>query len=90
MSKKKTKVEETEPSSALGDLLKKLVNSPDQVVQKLASTTSDIKDTIKAETKKYLSKIDPSKEIEKILEKYDFEIQATIRLKKKKDPRKKA
>lgn len=39
---------------------------------------------VKNELKTYLDKIDISKEIDKIAEKYDFEVKATISLKKKK------
>ena len=85
MSSKKKKVEE---SQSLSDLVKKFVSSPDQALQKLSSTTSDIKIALGAELKKYLDKIDPSKEIEKIIENYDFEINAKVSLKKK--PKKKS
>lgn len=85
MTKKKEKEIE---SLGLSDVLKKLVVTPDQAVQKLTSMTGDISKTIKAETKKYLDKLDLSKEIEKILEKYDFEVNATIRLKKKEEKQK--
>ena len=81
MSAKKKKEEE---SSSLSDLVKKLVASPDQALQKISSTTSEIKVALGTELKKYLDKIDPSKEIEKILENYDFEVNAKISLKKKK------
>lgn len=84
MTNKKKKKEGNEDTSSLGDLVKKLVSSPDQIVQKLSTTTQDVTQALKAETKKYLDKIDLSKEIEKILEKYDFEIKATVKLKKKK------
>ena len=39
---------------------------------------------VKNELKSYLDKIDLSKEIEKIVDKYDFEVKATISLKRKK------
>jgi hypothetical protein len=39
---------------------------------------------VKNELKTYLNKIDLSKEIDKIVEKYDFEVKATIGLKRKK------
>jgi hypothetical protein len=39
---------------------------------------------VKNELRNYLDKIDLTKEIDKIAEKYDFEIKATISLKKKK------
>jgi hypothetical protein len=39
---------------------------------------------VKNELKSYLDKIDIPKEIDRIIEKYDFEVKATISLKKKK------
>ena len=81
---------DSQDSSVLSELVKKIVASPDQAIQKLTSTTNDLKQSLSTEVKKYLDKIDPSKEIEKILEKYDFEINATVRLKKKPKKRSKA
>lgn len=84
--KTKNRAEQIEESTGggLSDLVKKFVASPDQALQKLSSTTTELKSALGSEIKKYLDKIDLSREIEKILEKYDFEIQATVRLKKKK------
>ncbi len=39
---------------------------------------------VKNELKSYLDKIDISREIDKIIDKYDFEVKATISLKRKK------
>lgn len=81
MSPRKKKTEET---LSLSELVKKLVASPDQALQKLTSTTSEIRVALGAELKKYLDKIDPTKEIEKIIDNYDFEVNAKISLSKKK------
>jgi hypothetical protein len=48
------------------------------------STKTEFVNSVKNELKNYLNKIDLSGEIDKIVEKYDFEVKATISLKKKK------
>ncbi len=47
------------------------------------NSKEDFINSVKSEFKKYLSNIDLNKEIDRILEKYDFEVTASIRLKKK-------
>ena len=90
-TKKTSKSKEEESiGSGLGDFVKKFVSSPDQALQKLSSTTHELKNALGTELKKYLDKIDLSKEIEKIIDKYDFEVSATVKLKKKKPSAKKS
>ena len=54
------------------------------LVENAKNTKTEFVSGVKNELKSYLDKIDLSKEIDKIAEKYDFEIKATISLKKKK------
>lgn len=54
------------------------------LVENAKSTKTEFVAGVKNELKTYLDKIDLSREIDKILEKYDFEVNATISLKKKK------
>lgn len=54
------------------------------LVENAKNTKTEFVTGVKNELKSYLDKIDLSKEIDKIAEKYDFEIKATISLKKKK------
>lgn len=54
------------------------------LVENAKNTKSEFVSSVKNELKSYLDKIDLSKEIDKIAEKYDFEVKATISLKKKK------
>lgn len=54
------------------------------LVENAKSTKTEFVAGVKNELKSYLDKIDLSKEIDKIIEKYDFEVKATISLKKKK------
>lgn len=54
------------------------------LVENAKNTKTEFVAGVKNELKTYLDKIDLSKEIDKIAEKYDFEIKATISLKKKK------
>jgi hypothetical protein len=53
------------------------------LVENAKSTKTEFVAGVKNELKTYLDKIDLSNEIEKIVENYDFEIKATISLKKK-------
>ena len=53
------------------------------LVENARSTKTEFVAGVKNELKSYLDKIDITKEIDKIVEKYDFEIKATISLKKK-------
>lgn len=54
------------------------------LVENAKSTKTEFVSGVKNELKSYLDKIDLSREIDKILEKYDFEVKATISLKRKK------
>ena len=54
------------------------------LVDNAKSTKTEFVSSVKNELKSYLDKIDLSKELDKIVEKYDFQINATISLKKKK------
>lgn len=54
------------------------------LVENAKNTKTEFVAGVKNELKSYLDKIDLSKEIDKIAEKYDFEVKATISLKKKK------
>lgn len=54
------------------------------LVENARNTKTEFVSGVKNELKTYLDKIDISREIDNILEKYDFEINATISLKKKK------
>ena len=54
------------------------------LLENAKTTKTEFVSSVKNELKSYLDKIDISKEIDKIAEKYDFEVKATISLKKKK------
>jgi hypothetical protein len=54
------------------------------LVENAKNTKTEFISGVKNELKSYLDKIDLSKEIDKILDKYDFEVKATISLKRKK------
>jgi hypothetical protein len=54
------------------------------LVENAKNTKTEFVTGVKNELKSYLDRIDLSKEIEKILDGYNFEIKATIGLKKKK------
>lgn len=54
------------------------------LVENAKNTKTEFVSSVKNELKSYLDKIDLSKEIDKIVQKYDFEIKATISLKPKK------
>ncbi len=54
------------------------------LVENAKSTKTEFVAGVKNELKSYLDKIDLSKEIDKIIEKYDFEVTANISLKRKK------
>jgi hypothetical protein len=54
------------------------------LVENAKNTKTEFVSSVKNELRNYLDKIDISQEIDKIAEKYDFEIKATISLKKKK------
>lgn len=55
------------------------------LLENAKNTKTEFVASVKNELKSYLEKIDLTREIEKIAEKYDFEVNATIRLKKKKN-----
>lgn len=57
------------------------------LLENAKNTKSEFVSSVKNELKSYLDKIDVSKEIDKIVEKYDFEVKATISLKRKKKPK---
>ena len=54
------------------------------LVENAKTTKTEFVASVKNELRTYLDKIDLAKEIDKIAEKYDFEVKATISLKKKK------
>ena len=54
------------------------------LIENAKSTKTEFVAGVKSELRSYLDKIDISKEIDKLAEKYDFEVKATISLKKKK------
>jgi hypothetical protein len=54
------------------------------LVENAKNTKTEFVAGVKNELKMYLDKIDLAKEFDKIAEKYDFEVKATISLKKKK------
>lgn len=54
------------------------------LLQNARNTKEDFFNGIRNEVKKHLKTIDFSKEVEKVLDKYDIEVNATFHLKKKK------
>ncbi len=54
------------------------------LLENAKNTKTEFVSSVKNELKTYLDKIDLTKEIDKIAEKYDFEVKATISLKRKK------
>jgi hypothetical protein len=54
------------------------------LVDNARNTKTEFIAGVKNELKSYLDKIDISREIDKIIDKYDFEVKATISLKRKK------
>lgn len=54
------------------------------LIENAKTTKTEFVSSVKNELKSYLDKIDLTREIDKIAEKYDFEVKATISLKKKK------
>lgn len=54
------------------------------LVENAKHTKTEFVASVKNELRTYLDKIDLTKEIDKIAEKYDFEVKATIGLKRKK------
>lgn len=85
---------EDKESKGLGDILKKVVNTGisaasitedavSGILQNAKNTKDEFVNSVKNEFKNYLSKIDITKEIDRVLEKYDLEISANIKFKKK-------
>lgn len=78
---------------AVRDLLKD-VPLPKEMVGSLLENAKNTKTefvaSVKNEMRNYLDKIDLSKEIDKIADKYDFEVKATISLKRKNQKKEKA
>lgn len=75
------------------DAVKNIVSElplPKDIAQGLIQNAKSSKDEfisgVKNELKGFLDKVDISKEVDKVIEKYDIEITAKINLKKKKDP----
>jgi hypothetical protein len=68
--------------NALGDLSvpKELLNS---VLQHAKSAKGDFIQSVKNEMKEYLNRIDLSKEVDRILNKYDLEVSAQIKFRPK-------
>ncbi len=73
------------------DALRNLLNDlplPKETLNSLVNNAKTTKEefikSVKNELKNYLDKIDFSKEVDRIAQNYDFEINATVRLKKKK------
>jgi len=53
------------------------------LIKNAKNTRDDFISTIKTELTSYLNKLDLTKEIEKVVDRYDFEVKATVSLKKK-------
>lgn len=73
------------------DAVKGIVNDlplPKEIIQGLLANAKGTRDefisSVKNELKTYLDKIDVSKEIDRVLENYDLDIQANIKFNKKK------
>lgn len=73
----------------IGDLPlpKEMVNG---LLQNAKNTKDDFISSVKTELKSYLDRIDVSKEIDRVLENYDLEINANIKFNKKKKTASKA
>lgn len=73
----------------IGDLPlpKEMVNG---LLQNAKNTKDDFISSVKTELKSYLDRIDISKEIDRVLENYDLEINANIKFNKKKKTASKA
>ncbi len=71
---------------AVRDVLKDLPLPKEMVgslVENAKNTKTEFVSSVKSELKNYLDKIDLSGEIDKIVERYDFEINAKVSLKRK-------
>lgn len=53
------------------------------LIENAKTTKTEFVAGVKTELRSYLDKIDIAKEVDRIVEKYDFEVKATISLKKK-------
>lgn len=78
------------------DAVKNIINDlplPKEIANGLVQNAKNTKDefitSVKGELKEYLNKVDLSKEVDRIIEKYDFEVNAKIKLTPKKTPKKK-
>lgn len=56
------------------------------LVQNAKQAKSDFLDTISEEVKEQLSKVDPAKLVDDLVERYDVEVTATFKFKKKAEP----
>jgi hypothetical protein len=71
---------------AIREVLKDVPVPKDMVgslVENARNTKTEFVASVKSELKTYLEKIDLSKELDKIVDKYDFQVNATISLKRK-------
>jgi hypothetical protein len=59
------------------------------LVQNAKHTKDEFISSVKTELKEYLDKVDLSKEVDRIIEKYDIEVNAKVKLTPKKIPKKK-
>ncbi|MFT6633533.1 MAG: hypothetical protein ACJAS4_003504 [Bacteriovoracaceae bacterium] len=78
------------------DAVKNIINDlplPKEIANGLVQNAKNTKDefitSVKGELKEYLNKVDLSKEVDRIIEKYDFEVNAKIKLTPKKTTKKK-
>lgn len=78
---------------AVRDLIKDLPLPKEMVgslLENARNTKTEFVSSVKNEMRSYLDKIDLGKEVDKIVEKYDFEVKATISLKRKNPKKDKA
>jgi hypothetical protein len=71
---------------AIREVLKDVPVPKDMVgslVENAKNTKTEFVASVKSELKSYLERIDLSKELDKIVDKYDFQVNATISLKRK-------
>src|SRR5690349_4064972 len=71
---------------AIREVLKDVPVPKDMVgslVENAKNTKTEFVASVKSELKSYLEKIDLSKELDKLVDKYDFQVNATISLKRK-------
>lgn len=78
---------------AVRDLIKDLPLPKEMVgslLENARNTKTEFVSSVKNEMRNYLDKIDIGKEVDKIVDKYDFEVKATISLKRKNQKKDKA